>query len=81
MPAPFFFTDPITAFTTRDIVTKIAKEYAGLQKDFKDLIDKSKDKAKIIKEIASMGAMAKGAESKVRGTTVTIKKAGVKKNT
>lgn len=66
------------AAKSRDIVIKIAKEYAGLQKDFKDLIDKSKDKGKIIKDIASMGVMAKGVESKVRGTTVTIKKAGVK---
>lgn len=59
-------------------IDKIAREYQELRKDFPDAIEKSKDKAKILKAIKSMEVMAKEAESKVRGTTMTIKKAGVK---
>ena len=65
-----------TAADARKTVKAIADDYADVVKNYKEDVDISKDKAKILAAVAKMAQMDQDAERRVRGVLTTIKKAG-----
>jgi hypothetical protein len=64
------------ALEQRKALTAIVTEYQSVIKDYKAVVDDSKDKSKILAAVAKMAELDAAAERAVRGTMTTIKKAG-----
>lgn len=64
------------AVLRRKDITVIAEDYAKIVKDFKDVVQGTKDAKKILDTVAKMAQFDTVSERAIRGLSTTIKKAG-----